>query len=633
MSPDDPTASADLSSPRQSGTDQSTQDATSTRPIDSAAVRELAPTHPSPHHVPRAGLIAGAVAASALVLYLIAVIASGGGVKAGTHILGIDIGGLSHDEATVKLDDELSARASAPLDVMVGKRKFAVDPSVAGVSLDSSATVDSVGGRTWNPWDLVQRAFGSEDVAPVVVVNEGQLAASIAKIAATVDRKAIEPGIVLQAGNPTLRIGKKGFQVDQAAAVGVVSSAYLVTTKPLVLPTRVTEPAVSDEQAQAALTSIAKPAVASPVAVVVTGDKTGVRASIPPTTIAAALSFSVLGGAIAPKLDGVILKSAIAKDVAALEQPGHDAHFKIVGGKPVVVPSRVGNGVAPDALAAAVLSQLSKVTNRIATVALSKLSPALTTEQARALGITEKLSSFTQNFPYAPYRVQNIGQAAKYMNGTLLTPGDTYSMNNTIKERTVANGYTVGIRIGADGHFVEDLGGGVSTITTATWTAAFYAGLERIEQRAHSIYISRYRPGLEATVAWGSLDLRFRDDTGHGVLIRTIMRNTSITVTIYGTKKYSDIKAVSGPRYDVRPPKRLYDPLPTCVHQSPEDGFSIDVYRVFYQNGVEVRREKLTSSYRPSDEVICKPDPAKATPSPSGSGLSTSPKPTLSPTN
>ena len=307
VSPDDPTVSADLSLPRQSETDQSTQDATSTSPIDSDAVRELASTRPSLQHLPRAGMIAGAVAAGVLVLYLIAVIASGGGVKAGTHVLGVDIGGLSHDEAAVKLSDALAARASAPLDLLVGKRKFAVDPSVAGVSLDSSATVDSVGGRTWNPWELIQRAFGSEDVAPVVAVNEAQLASSIAKIAATVDRKAIEPGIVLQGSNPSLRTGKKGLKVDQPAAVGVVSSAYLVTTKPVGLPTRVAEPTVSDEQAQAALTSIAKPAVASPVAVVVTGDTTGVRASIPPTTIAAALSFSVVGGAIAPKLDGVIL--------------------------------------------------------------------------------------------------------------------------------------------------------------------------------------------------------------------------------------------------------------------------------------------------------------------------------------
>ena len=634
MSPDDP----------QAPSTSDAQDATSTSPLDTSVVRELdEPTPLSPPlpdsttrdwlpGIPRVGLIGAAVAAGLFVLYLIAVVASGGGVKAGTNVLGVDVGGLSRAEAVQKLDDALATRAGQPLDVVVVKRKFTVDPAVAGLALDSGATVDSVSGRTWNPLELVRRVFVSESVAPVVAVNEAQLGASIAKIAATVDKSPVEPGILLVSGTPTLRTGKSGVQVDQPASVTAVSTSYLVSTTPVTLPTASSTPTVSDDQARSALAGIATPAVAAPVQVIVNGPTSKVQAVIPPSAIANALSFTVVDAKIAPALDGNVLKASIASAVAPIEEPGREARFKIVSGKPRVVPSKVGVGVAPAGLAAAVLPVLSKAADRTVTVPLASIAPTLTTAQAKAMGITEKLSSFTQPFPYAAYRVQNIGQAAKYMNGTLLAPGDTYSMNNTIKERTVANGYTVGIRIGADGHFVEDLGGGVSTITTATWTTAFYAGMERVEQRAHSIYISRYRAGLEATVAWGSLDLRFRNDSGHGVLITTVMRNSSITVSMWGTKKYSDIQAVSGPRYDVRPPKTVYNPLPTCLHQAPQDGFKIDVARVFYQNGVEVRREKLTSSYRPSDEVICKPDPSKVTPSPSGSGSGIAPKPSASTT-
>lgn len=91
--------------------------------------------------------------------------------------------------------------------------------------------------------------------------------------------------------------------------------------------------------------------------------------------------------------------------------------------------------------------------------------------------------------------------------------GQTFSLNGTIKERTPEHGYTEGIVIGPGGVFREDFGGGVSTAATTTWTAAFFAGMERIEIRAHSIYISRYQPGLEATVAWGVSDMRFRNDS------------------------------------------------------------------------------------------------------------------------
>ena len=232
--------------------------------------------------------------------------------------------------------------------------------------------------------------------------------------------------------------------------------------------------------------------------------------------------------------------------------------------------------------------------------------------------------------------MQNIGQAARTINGTLLLPGQTFSLNKTLGERTVANGYTKGFVVGPGGVFKEDLGGGVSTSATTTWTAAFYAGLQRVHTQAHSIWISRYRAGLEATVAWGSFDMSFRNDTPHAVYITTIMKNTSITVTMWGTKVYDQIKAVSSDRYNVvAASKTQYDPSATCHAQSGTQGFSIDVYRVFLKDGKEVKREKITTRYRPSPTVLCREDPAKATPTPTASpsaSTTVKPKPTTSPT-
>jgi vancomycin resistance protein YoaR len=226
--------------------------------------------------------------------------------------------------------------------------------------------------------------------------------------------------------------------------------------------------------------------------------------------------------------------------------------------------------------------------------------------------------------------VQNIGTAAKRVNGTLLLPGETFSLNDTIGERTPGNGYTKGFVIGPGGVFKEDLGGGVSTSATTVWTAAFYAGLQRVQTQAHSIWIPRYRAGLEATVAWGSFDMKFRNDTPHAVYITTIMKNTSLTVQMWGTKVYDEIRAVSSPRYDVVPPSTTrYDPTPTCHAQTGEQGFSIDVYRVFVKAGAEVKREKITTRYRPSPSVVCKPDPASASPTPAATA-STTPTPSAS---
>jgi vancomycin resistance protein YoaR len=178
-------------------------------------------------------------------------------------------------------------------------------------------------------------------------------------------------------------------------------------------------------------------------------------------------------------------------------------------------------------------------------------------------------------------------------------------MNETVKERTPENGYTVGYIVGAGGRLQEAQGGGVSTVATATWVAAFYAGLERVEQRAHTIWIPRYMAGLEATVAWGALDLKVRNNTGNGVLITAKTTPTSITVSVWGTRKYSRIKADFGPKYNIRGFDTVTDSSPACVSNPGQSGFDIDVDRVFLRQGREVKRQTFTTSYIPAPRVVC----------------------------
>jgi vancomycin resistance protein YoaR len=178
-------------------------------------------------------------------------------------------------------------------------------------------------------------------------------------------------------------------------------------------------------------------------------------------------------------------------------------------------------------------------------------------------------------------------------------------MNDTILERTEANGYTVGFVVGEGGVFDEQLGGGVSTATTTVWTGAFYAGMERVQTVAHSIYISRYKPGLEATVAWGLFDMKFRNDTPNGVFITASTTNGSMTVSFWGTKQYEKIEAEYGKRTNIVPFSTVYDSSDKCLGQGGVDGFTIVVDRVFYKDGKEVKREPITTRYKPAPEVIC----------------------------
>lgn len=552
----------------------------------------------------RVAMVGGAIVLGIGAVYAGAVAFTPSTVPGGTTVLGVDVGGMSRDEAIAALTAATDDLAAEPIDLRVRSAHVSLDPASAGLSFDPAATIDSVMGRQWNP--LARLSAGTADLTPVVRVDQMVLSESLHTVAADTDQAPVEPSVTIADDGPRLEKGSTGHLMDVGSTAAAVTAAYLHTDEVSATVTPA-EPTVSPADAQAALAQ-ARSAIAAPVTVTVGA----VRASIPASVIADSLTYEVRDGRLAPVLDGDALRASIAAKVAPEETPGRDATWKIKKGKPVVVPSKVGRGVSPDALATSVAGVLDQSgVGRTVAATIGAIQPARTTAQAQALGITEQLSTFTQNFPYAAYRVQNIGQAAKYMNGTVLEPGQVYSMNDTIKERTVANGYTVGTVIGSGGIFEESLGGGVSTATTATWTAAFFAGLERVHTQAHSIWISRYQPGLEATVAWGSFDMQFRNDTPDGVLITTKMTNTSITVSMWGTKQYDKIRDVSGPRTNVVPYKTIYDQSPGCHSQSGVPGFRIVVTREFITDGKVVKKEPITTVYQPSPTVICGKDPSK----------------------
>lgn len=541
------------------------------------------------------------VAIAVFVVYVGAVLATGDGVRPRTTVAGLPIGGLSAAEAEQALTDRLGRRAAKDITLKYDSSTVAVNPEEAGMVLDVKATIAQATGRSWNPFTLIGDLVGERTIEPIVTIDETALTEQVASIAESLSVEATEPSLTMANGQPVLTAGKDGYELDQVVTIEQLTGAFLKPRKPLEVTVVVTPPVISPEQAQAAIAS-AEQAVSEPVTVVASGQ----QITIPAATIARALSFTREGNNFVPTLDGEILHEAIAPELRSVEVPGRDATFRIRQGKPEVVPAVVGAGVSDDELAAKVATVLDQSgTGRTVTVTLGVLQPALTTEAARELGISTRISSFTQDFPAAQYRSINIGQAAERVNGTLLMPGETFSMNDTIKERTVANGYTVGTIIGPGGVFEEQLGGGVSAATTAVWTAAFFAGMEKTDTRAHSIYISRYQPGLEATVAWGVFDMKFTNDTPSPVFITTRMSSTSMTVSFWGTPTYDEILAEFGPRTNIRKFTTIYNRSDKCSTQSGVDGFTINVDRVFINDGAEVERETMTTVYRAAPQVVC----------------------------
>lgn len=544
-------------------------------------------------------------------LYLAGYFFLGNRVPTGVDVASVDLGGQTPQEAAATLRRELGPRADDPLRVSYEGETYRIDPQRAGLSFDVEATVAEAGGaRSWDPRHMLQVLVGSGDVDPVIEVDDVALRAEIDSIAAEVEVAPVEPVInVTNSGSPVVKQPEAGVTVDGDALREALLGGYLRDSGPLELPTQAVQPQVDEDDVRRALRTVVQPAVSGPV----TLELPGQDVRLPVSAYAPAFSMSVVEGELKPRLDADTLSRRLNPLMERLGAQPRDATVVLRGGKPVVVPARPGIRLDAAEVADAVLPVLGKTgEGRRAKVGTTIARAEFTTADARALKIREPVSSFVTYYPHAEYRNINQGRAAERIRGTVLRPGDTFSFNGTVGERTRANGFVVGFII-SNGVFAEDLGGGVSQVATTTFNAAFFAGMKDIEHNPHSFYIDRYPVGREATVAWPDLDLQFQNTTPYGLLIEawvvpsTPSRSGEMHVRMWSTK-YWDIRAGVSERYNITQPGERTDSSKKCVEQTGVPGFDVDVYRYFRRagSGALVRRETMHTHYNPADTVHCR---------------------------
>ena len=570
-------------------------------------MRRRIPSIPRVASAPPAALAGGALAIGVGGLYLAGLLLTGGEIEAGTTVRGVDIGGLSRAEAAQKLEKHLAAAGSQELAVKVGDRRGVVDPRGAGLGFDVEQTVARATRTGVDPFGAIGGLFrsgGGADIEPVVRVDEDKTRAALEKLATSLDQKVRDGAVTFAGGQVEQVAPHRGYALDVDAAVGTLRSSFLRGKPGLVtnLPARETKPVVTAEEVRRAVREFAQPAMSAPVTLTA-GDK---RFTISQAVLSRYLTMRPDDtGRLEPRLDGKGLRAA--PELPDITSRPENARLRLDGDRVVVAAAgRPGQEITDKALSKAVLPLLTKsgAAARTGELATRKIQPTVTGENAAQLGLKEKISSFTVNFEQAPYRTKNIGRAAELINGSVVMPNETWSLNRTVGKRTEANGFVEGIII-LDNEFTKASGGGVSTVATTVYNAAFFAGVKLVEHGAHSFYIERYPEGREATVVWGSLDLRFRNDSGKAIYIQAESTDTSVTVTFLGTKKYDEIKSVEGPRTDVKQPTKKVSTDKQCVPQTPLEGFDVTVERVFYSDGREVMREPFRTHYAPRDEITC----------------------------
>ncbi|NGN94460.1 VanW family protein [Nocardioides sp. KC13] len=562
--------------------------------------------------------VAGGVAILAFVGWAAAYAVAGDKISEGTTVAGVDIGGMTADAAKPLLNEKFAAAHSQPIIVAAGDSTTEVNPAEAGLSFDAEATIEKAdAGRSWSPVKLWKHFTGGGEIEPVIKADDKL----IAQVAAKVNKRAGTPfkdgDVVIKKGKikTTQPVAGEGVG-DDALRTALAGQLLVEGDRKADVPLEELTPDVDEADVQEAVDKVATPAVSAPITLKF--EKTPVDLS--PKEFGDAIRFDPKDGelqaSVAPSKLKKVLKKALADDAA---KPV-DATVKMVDGAPKVIPAKPGVTFNQKDLEAVFLDVVTAPKGDRTVEVKSKVAkPKVTTEEAKAWGIKEKVSTFTTNFPYAEYRNVNIGRAAELVNGTVLAPGDTFSLNGIVGERTAANGFTKGWMI-QNGIFREDYGGGVSQMATTTFNAMFFAGLQDVEHKAHSLYIDRYPIGREATVAWPTLDLKFKNNTKYGVLIRSWVNPASgssqgsVTVEMWSTKIW-DIKARTGERYDFKPFGKQKITDGNCENTVGAQGFSINVWRDFYQGGSKVDTETFKTTYIPQDEVECS-DESKNPPPP-----------------
>lgn len=200
-------------------------------------------------------------------------------------------------------------------------------------------------------------------------------------------------------------------------------------------------------------------------------------------------------------------------------------------------------------------------------------------------GIAELTGRFTTYYEPGQDRVSNIHRIADLIQGAVVYPGEVFSVNEYVGERTEEKGF-VDAGVIYDGVYSSDVGGGISQFITTLFTATFNAGMEFPEYQAHSIDITRYREGVDATISWPKPDFKFRNPNPYAVLLWPTVTDGSVTVSVYSTA-YAEVEWTD--RYDT--PRRF------CTQRTTER-------TRIYDDGT-VLRDSVTALYQPREGINC----------------------------
>ena len=529
----------------------------------------------------------------------------------GTRVAGVDVGGLTKREAVAKLDARFAQLAADPVAFSAGDQTFSFAANQLAVKPDWGAAVAAAGraGDGFGPIRgfrrLHTRFFGAE-VLPRLAVSNAALEFALDTITLEIDQAAESAALVRRGLHIETVPERSGRRLEREVAAGVIVRALGSLDRsggPTLLPIVTATPAVT----AAMLTAAARRArVSFSGPVVLRGAGRSWR--LPRWRLAELLSLP-RDGATRLAIAGPPADSYFRALARRVDKPPRDAGFAVSGEKIEVVPARAGVALDVAGTARALLRAAGSRTNRIAALSVSRARPERTTAEALAMGIDHRMATYKTYNSGTADRITNLRLGVQELDDTLVAPGAKFSLNQAIGERTAERGFRPApVIIGTK--FAEEIGGGTSQVATTVFNAIWEAGLRITERNPHSLYISRYQLGRDATVYWPSLDLEFVNDTKRWVLVKGFAESDGIRVSIYGGEPRR-VESSPGTRIVTGSPplKRVKDPtLPKGKKVVEEEGSApsrTSVTRSIYgADGKLIRVETWNTSYKGETRIV-----------------------------
>lgn len=245
-------------------------------------------------------------------------------------------------------------------------------------------------------------------------------------------------------------------------------------------------------------------------------------------------------------------------------------------------------------------------------IPLTIIKPKLSTKDANNLGIKELIGTGTSLFQHSiPGRIHNVELAASRINGSLIAPGDEFSFAKTVGDVSAFTGYQQAYVI-QNGKTVLGDGGGVCQVSTTLFRAALNAGLPITERHAHAYRVGYYEedgpPGIDATVYVPSVDLRFKNDTEHYILIQTAVDPVELRLTfyLYGQSDGRTVSMTTPVISNIIPaPPPIYTDDPTLPPGTLKqvdfaaNGATVKFSRTVMKDGKVYLSDSYTSVYQP----------------------------------